>query len=104
MQITPLTISIIGILISAIGVFITIYTIVKANAKTQQSLESRFDVVDVEISHIKQDQKQLSERVEKHNKVIERTFKLEENVKENARDIVELKTDMKEIEHHIRSA
>ena len=94
MRITPFTISVIGILISAAGFMTTILTLVITNAKNQQKLESRFDVVDVKIQT-------LSDRVEKHNGVMERTFRLEENVRENSHDIAELKTDVREVKQYI---
>lgn len=85
---------VISVGVSLAGVLITLYTIIKTSAKNQQAVESRFDVVDVKIQT-------LSDRVEKHNGVIERTFKLEENVRENSHDIVETKTDIREIKNHL---
>ena len=90
----PMPVSVIGILLSAAGVMITVITIIKTNAQNQQKMESRFDVVDVRIQT-------LSDRVEKHNGVMERTFRLEENVRENSHDIVELKTDVREVKQYI---
>ena len=94
MQFIPLAVSVCGILLSAAGVMITVLTIIRSNARNQQKIESRFDVVDVKIET-------LSDRVEKHNGVMERTFRLEENVRENSRDIVELKTDVREVKQYI---
>lgn len=98
---TPLILSIFGVLLSAGGFAVTIYTIVKSNAKNQQALESRFDVVDLKIEHVQQEQKQLSDRVDKHNKVVERTYELEGIVRENSHDIVELKSDTREIKNKL---
>ena len=91
----------ITIIISAVGLAITIYTVLKSNAQTQQKLASRFDVIDVEIKHIKQDQRELSDRVEKHNGVMERTFRLEAEVKNNAENIVDAKADIREIKNKL---
>lgn len=91
---SPVIISVISVGVSLAGLLVTIYTIVKTNAKSQQAVESRLDVFDVKFET-------LSDRVEKHNNVMERTFRLEENVRENAHDIVELKTDMREVKQYI---
>lgn len=62
-----------GILVSIISLLITIYTIVKTNAKSEEKMQGQIEIVKNDIKH-------LSERVEKHNGVIERTYKLEQSV------------------------
>ena len=96
-----LLLSVFGVLLSVGGFSVTIYTVVKENAKNQQALESRFDVVDLKVEHVQQGQKQLSDRVDKHNKVVERTYELEGIVRENSHDIVELKSDTREIKNKL---
>ena len=91
---TPAMVSVISVCVSLAGLLVTVYTIVRTNARSQQAVEGRFDVVDVKIQT-------LSDRVEKHNGVMERTFRLEENVRENSHDIVELKTDVREVKQYI---
>lgn len=55
-------------------------TVTKTNASTQEHLA----IIDLEI-------KTLSERVEKHNRVIERTFDLEKSVALNSQEINHIK-------------
>ena len=62
-----------GILVSIISLLMTIYTIVKTNAKSEEKMQGQIEIVKNDIKH-------LSERVEKHNGVIERTYKLEQSV------------------------
>ena len=69
--VNPATISMI---VSVIGVLITIATVITTNAKNQQKTESKIDVIDVKIQT-------LSDRVEKHNNVIERVYQLETDYK-----------------------
>ncbi len=98
MTINPATIS---IAISVAGLVMTILTFVITNAKNQQKTQDQFELLNAELKHTNDNIQQLSIRVEKHNGVMERTFKLEENVRENSHDIVELKTDSREIKNII---
>ena len=59
-----------GIVVSLLSLAITIYTIVRTNAKSEERMQG-------EIALIKNDIKHLSDRVERHNGVIERTYALE---------------------------
>ncbi len=94
MTINPANVSMV---VSVLGVIITVLTFITTNAKNRQKTDDKFDLLKAELKHTNDTIKQLSDRVEKHNGVMERTFKLEENVKENAHDIVELKSDTREI-------
>ena len=98
MTINPATVS---IAISLGGLVMTILTFVITNAKNQQKTQDQFELLNAKLEHTNDNIQQLSDRVEKHNGVMERTFKLEENVRENAHDIVELKTDTREIKNII---
>lgn len=60
-----------GIVVSIVSMLITIYTIVRTNAKSEEKMQG-------EIAVIKNDVKHLAEKVDKHNGVIDRTYKLEE--------------------------
>lgn len=62
-----------GIVVSLLSLAITIYTIVRTNAKSEERMQG-------EIALVKNDIKHLSDRVERHNGVIERTYKLEQSV------------------------
>lgn len=59
-----------SIVVSIASLAITVFTIVYSNAKNQEHTNSRIDVVQNDIKH-------LSDKVEKHNKVIERVYELE---------------------------
>ena len=83
-----------SMIVSIVVGIITTVTVIRTNAINQQKTASKIDVIDVKIET-------LSERVEKHNGVMERTFKLEENVRENSHDIVEVKSDIREIKSHL---
>ena len=72
--------ALIGLGGSAIGSFIGVLINTKLTAFRIEQLEKKQDV---------------------HNQVIERTFRLEENVKENSHDIVEAKSDIREIKNHL---
>ncbi|MBQ9228780.1 MAG: hypothetical protein IJ168_08125 [Eubacterium sp.] len=100
MTVNPAAVSII---ISIAGLIMTILTFVITTAKNQQKTQDQFELLNTELKHTNSNIQTLSDRVEKHNGVMERTFKLEENVRENAHDIVELKTDVREIKNHIIS-
>ena len=60
-----------GIVVSLLSLAITIYTIVRTNAKSEERMQG-------EIALVKNDIKHLSDRVERHNGVIERTYALEQ--------------------------
>ena len=60
-----------GIVVSIISLVITIYTIIRTNAKSEERMQG-------EINLVKNDIKHLSDRVERHNGVIERTYALEQ--------------------------
>ena len=60
-----------NILISIVSLAITVFTIVYSNAKNSEHTNGRIDVVQNDIKH-------LAEKVEQHNKVVERTYALEE--------------------------
>lgn len=61
-----------SIIVSIASLAITVYTIIRTNAKSEEKMQG-------EIGVIKNDIKHLSDKVEKHNGVIERTYKLEQN-------------------------
>ena len=100
MTVNPAAVSII---ISIAGLIMTILTFVITTAKNQQKTQDQFELLNTELKHTNSNIQTLSDRVEKHNGVMERTFKLEENVRENAHDIVELKTDVRDIKNNIIS-
>lgn len=62
-----------GIVVSILSLLITIYTIIRTNAKSEEKMQG-------EIAVIKNDVKHLTEKVDKHNQVIERTYELETQV------------------------
>lgn len=61
-----------GILVSLASLAITVFTIIRTNAKSEERMQG-------EINLVKNDIKHLSDRVERHNGVIERTYKIEQN-------------------------
>ena len=63
----------IGAVVSVIVGLITIYTFIRTNAKNQDEMDSKIKIVQNDIKH-------LSDRVERHNGVVERTYKLEQSV------------------------
>ena len=93
--------SIFGMLISAGGFGVTINTVVKSNAKNEANRAAEMATLHNELKHQGEDIKELSGRVDKHNKVVERTFELEGAVRENQHDISELKTDTREIKNKL---
>lgn len=84
--------AIVTAVISLIG---TIITVLSANRQTISALDKKQEISDEkirgEINVIKTEIKTLSDRVEKHNSMIERTFKLEGEMQEVQHDIRDLK-------------
>ena len=74
-----------SILVSIAVGLCTIITFIKTNEKSRNETNSKIDVLRNDVKH-------LSDRVEKHNKVVERTYELETKV-----DV--LKEEMK-VEQH----
>lgn len=82
----------ISILVSiAVGIC-TIFTVLKSNAKNQAEAAAKQEEINGKIDLVQNDIKHLDAKVEKHNKVIERTYELETKV-----DV--LKEEMK-VEQH----
>ena len=65
----------------------TVITVIAANRSTIAAMDKKSDVNDTriqgQIDVIHQEIKTLSERVEKHNSIVERTFRLEERMSLN---------------------
>lgn len=74
-----------GIVVSIISLLITVYTIIRSNAKSEEKMQGEIALVKSDINH-------LSEKVEKHNQMVERTYKLEQ-------ETAVLKEEMK-VEQH----
>ena len=77
-----------GIAVSIASLLITVYTIIRTNAKTEEKTNAKIEIVQNDIKH-------LTSQVEKHNKVIERTYELEEKcaVLENRMKVEEHRMD-----------
>lgn len=61
------------ILLTVISLGITIFTIVYSNAKNSEHTNSRIDIVETKLEN-------LDAKVEKHNQMVERTYKLEQGM------------------------
>ena len=72
----------VAIITAGVSLIGTIITVLAANRSTIAAMDKKSEVNDVEIRGqidvIHQEIKTLSDRVEKHNSIIERTYRLEE--------------------------
>lgn len=71
-----------GIIVSIASLLITVYTIIKTNAKSEEKMQGQIEVIKNDIKH-------LSNKVEKHNSVVERVYELESKV-----DVLDEKQDV----------
>ena len=78
-----------NVIISFISLIGTVITVAVGNKSTQKLVDYRLD--------------ELSRKVEKHNKVVERTFQLEEDSKSVKMNINELKEDVDILKNDVNS-
>ena len=86
---------IVALITGAVSIIGTIITVVITNRQTLATLDKKSELSDEkmhgEINVIKSEIKTLSERVEKHNSIVERTYKLEGAMLEAQHDIRDMK-------------
>lgn len=85
----------IGYVVTAVITFITLYV------ATKNSNNQKFEELKVQIATLSQQVADLRADVEKHNNVIERTFKLESDMKTAYKHIDRLRDQDEKIAEHI---